>query len=143
MIIGFPAYNPPVTTDTLASELAREPSWAVVGASAAPHKFGNRIFRALRESGYRVWGVNPRRPIVDGVATFASLSELPEVPTVVNFVIPPEATLAVVREAAELGVRAVWFQPGAESPEAIATARELGLEVVEDCILVRRVRNPG
>lgn len=132
-----------MTTRDLAAELAREPCWAVVGASADPSKFGNRIFRALREAGYRVWGVNPHRPVLDGEATFASLSELPEVPTVVDLVIPPPRTREVVREAARLGVRAVWFQPGAEDAEAIAAARELGLEVVEDCILVRRVRNPG
>ena len=32
--------------------------WAVVGVSTNPSKYGNKIFRDLREAGYTVYGVN-------------------------------------------------------------------------------------
>ena len=44
----------------------------------------------------------------------------------------------MVREAASLGIRHLWMQPGAESDEAIQAAESLGLEVIAGgpCLLV-------
>ncbi len=123
-----------------ADRYASEPSWAVVGASNDPGKFGNRIYITLRSVGYRVRAVNVRESQVAGDEAFSSLVELPEVPTVVNLVVPPSVAPEVVRDAIAIGARAIWFQPGAENREAAALAREHGLEVIEDCIL-RRYRN--
>ena len=43
-----------------------------------------------------------------------------------------------MEEAAAAGVRHLWMQPGAESPEAVARAEELGLSVIAGgpCLLV-------
>ncbi len=53
-------------------------------------------------------------------------------------VAPPTASAAIVAAAAAAGVRHLWFQPGAEQAAAIATARQLGIEVIADgpCLLV-------
>ena len=123
-----------------ADRFAGVQGWAVVGASNDPKKFGNRIYRALRDSGYRVWPVNRHEAVIEGDRAYPNLAALPEVPSVVNFVIPPRASLEVAREAIDLGVRALWFQPGAENVEAAREARLAGLVVIEDCILVRRRR---
>ena len=127
-------------TPTAAERYASEPSWAVVGASNDPRKFGNRIYRTLRSAGYRVHAVSLRESEIEGDPAFASLVALPEVPTVINLVIPPPATLEVVEQAIEAGVSAIWFQPGSENPRAAQLALEHGLDVVEDCILVRHQR---
>ena len=45
---------------------------------------------------------------------------------------------SVVEEAARLGVKFVWMQPGAESPRALEIAAENGIEAIGDgsCFLV-------
>lgn len=125
-------------------ECVNERAWAVVGASTNPAKWGHRIYRALKESGYRVYPVNPRAGRIDGDVCYPSLAALPEKPGVVDVVVPPKVGLAIVEEVAGAGVERVWFQPGAESAENIARARELGLKTVFGaCALVERKRPWG
>ncbi len=113
--------------------------WAVVGASTNPAKFGNIIFRNLLHAGYAVYAVNPRRGEIEGHAFYPSLEALPEVPDVVDVVVPPKLAEGVLRECARLGIRRVWLQPGAESGEAVRLGEELGLQVVHDaCAMVHR-----
>lgn len=129
------------TTDrrALIAECVNERVWAVVGASTDPAKWGNRIYRALKESGYRVYPVNPRADRIDGDPCYPSLADLRERPGVVDVVVPPKLGLAVAEEAARAGIARIWFQPGAESAENVARARELGLKTVADaCALVER-----
>ena len=111
---------------------------AIVGATDNPGKYGSVIYRDLKRKGFRVFGVNPHRPTIDGDRAYPDLSALPEAPTVVNFVVPPESTLTVLKEADQLGYKNVWVQPGAESPAAIARAKELGMSVIAGgpCLLV-------
>jgi len=124
----------------LAERYAREPVWAVVGASNDPAKYGNRIYRTLKAAGYRVYPVNLTAATVDGDRAYARVNDLPEPPTVVDIVIPPgPGTLDVVKDAHDALASAVWFQPGAEDDAAIACAEEHGIDVVRDCILVRHV----
>jgi predicted CoA-binding protein len=127
---------------SLAERYAREPVWAVVGASNHRRKFGNRIYRALRDAGYTVYAVNDHEREVEGDPAYARLGDLPRAPTVVDFVIPPEKALRVAEDAVAAGARCLWFQPGAESATAADLARHHGLAVVHDCILVRLVQMP-
>jgi predicted CoA-binding protein len=119
---------------------ARQSVWAVVGASNDRRKYGNRIYRTLRSAGYTVYAVNLGENQVEGDTAYAKLADLPQIPTVVNMVIPPWNALVVAQEAASLGVKALWFQPGAENPTAIRWAREQGMDVVEDCILIHHIQ---
>lgn len=126
----------------LIAECVNERVWAVVGASTDPAKWGHRIYKALKESGYRVYAVNPRAERIDGDPCYPALADLPERPGVVDVVVPPPLGLAVAEAAAGAGIARIWFQPGAESAENVARARELGLKTVADaCALVERKRH--
>ncbi|MDP9375691.1 MAG: CoA-binding protein [Chloroflexota bacterium] len=123
----------------LIDECVNERVWAVVGASTSPAKWGYRIYKALKESGYRVYPVNPRARAIDGDPCYPSLAALPERPGVVDVVVPPEIGLAIAEETAAAGIERIWFQPGAESADNVARARELGLKTVHNaCALVER-----
>ncbi len=105
--------------------------WAVVGASNQHHKFGRRIFDALKRSGYVVYAVNPNCDgLDDGTPTYPSLRDLPVVPEVVDVVVPPVAGLGIVEDCLAKGVQNIWFQPGAESEPAVAKAQEAGMHVI-------------
>lgn len=121
--------------------LDRRNLFAVVGASAAPEKYGYKVYRDLKEAGFLVYPVNPHLNELMGEECYPSLRELPRRPDVVVTVVPPGVTEEVVRECAELGIKRVWMQPGSESEEAIAFCRERGIEVVHGaCLMVQRRR---
>ncbi|MCP4305386.1 MAG: CoA-binding protein [bacterium] len=116
---------------------------AVVGATDDPTKYGSVIYRDLKRKGYQVYPVNPNRATVDGDAAFPNLETLPVVPTIINIVVPPQATIAVLRKANEMGLDNVWVQPGAESAEVMAYLTEHDFNYLANaCIMVRsRVRS--
>jgi len=110
------------TTDTPGiAELLHRPTTtvAVVGATDHPAKYGGKIYRDLKAKGFTVYAVNPNRDTVDGDPAWPSLAELPQAPTIVDFVVPPDITLQVLQEAANLGYTNVWVQPGAEDDRVL------------------------
>jgi len=110
---------------------------AVVGVSRKPEKYGYRIFKDLRDKGYEVYPVNPQVDQVDGSPCFKDLSSLPTIPEVVCLVVPPEAGRKVVEECIQMGIKRLWFQPGAESEELISYCESQGLSVVHNqCLMV-------
>lgn len=124
------------TINTLLNE--GDPVVAVIGATDNPRKYGNRIYLDLKGKGFRVYPVNPSRDTVDGDPAFARLSDIPEKPDIVNFVVPPSATLRVLEQAKELGFTTVWIQPGAENEAVMGYLEEHGFDyVVNACIMVR------
>lgn len=111
---------------------------AVVGATDNPAKYGSVIYRDLKRKGFKVFPVNPERQTVDGDKAYPTLAALPEKPTIVNFVIPPEKTLAVLQECLQLGLMNVWIQPGAESPEVLKFLQESNFNYLANaCIMVQ------
>lgn len=114
-----------------------DPLIAVVGATDAPGKYGGIIYRNLKRKGYRVVGINPGRSQVDGDPAYPSLADLPEMPDIVNVVIPPRRTLVLLDDVAKLDDPAVWIQPGAADEAVHARVAELGLpSLIDACIMV-------
>ncbi len=114
-------------------------TWAIVGVSANPTKFGHRIYRDLRRAGYRVFAINPHEAEVLGDPVYPNLAALPERPDVVDLVVPPSVSEMIVKEAAAAGIRRIWMQPGAESQRAIDFCRASGIEVVAHaCAMVEK-----
>ena len=125
------------------SDFVSQRRWAVVGVSNNHAKFGRKIYDDLRRAGYEVSAVNPTvDQLDDGTPVYPSVKDLPEPPEVVDLVVPPAATVQVVRDCIEAGVRRVWFQPGAQSAEAIALAEQNGIAVIADgaCAMIEKKR---
>ena len=113
-------------------------SYAVVGASRSPDKYGYLVYRAVKAAGRAAYPVNPQAAEVDGDRCYPSLSALPRTPAVAVLVVPPAVTETAVAECARLGIKQVWMQPGAESPAAVAACRDAGIAVVSGgpCLMV-------
>ena len=113
-------------------------SVAVIGATDHSTKYGGIIYRDLKRKGYRVFPVNPFRDSVDGDPCWKSVKDLPETPSIADFVIPARRGLTVLEECAEAGIRNIWLQPGAESPELIARLESGPFDwLAHACIMVR------
>jgi len=112
--------------------------YAVVGASIDRSKYGNMVLRCYQQNGREVYPINARAEEVEGLRAYPDQASLPVKVRGISVITPPKVTEQVVREAAAVGVRYVWMQPGAESDEAVRLAESLGLEVIHGgpCALV-------
>lgn len=119
-------------------EFLSQRSLALVGVSRdGTTGFGNAVRKELLEKGYQLFIVHPEADQIADQPCAHTLAEVaPRVGGVV-LVTPPQQTLKLVEEAAACGVRRIWMQQGAESPEALELARQKGLSVVSgECILM-------
>src|SRR5947208_988950 len=120
-----------------------QPTIAVVGASNDRRKFGNRAVRAYALCGYAVYPIHPRETTIEGYPVFGSVSEVPVAELDrVSLYLPAGAALPVLDDIARKPVKQVWFNPGADSPEVVARARQLGLPVVIGCSIIDIGVNP-
>lgn len=110
--------------------------WAVVGATTNKEKYGYLIYDRLKTKGYNVYAVNPFYQEILGDKCYPSLSSLPEKPQVINMVVSPKNGKVFIEEAAKLGIKYIWFQPGTYDEETISLTKELGIEPVQACVLV-------
>jgi len=106
---------------------------AVIGASSNRRKYGNRALRAFRQQGYEVIPINPHESEIEGLRAYGSVLDVPGTIDMATVYVPPDIGLQVIDEVARKGIREVWLNPGAESPELSAKARALGLEPIEAC----------
>jgi predicted CoA-binding protein len=121
------------------AEFPKYRTWAVVGVSEDRDKYGNKIYRDMRDAGYTVYAVNPKLETVEGDPCYSSVKTLPTQPDVVDLVVPPKVALAVVQDCLDAGIKRIWFQPGSESDEAVQKAQAGGMEVVHDaCIMIQK-----
>ena len=117
--------------------LAGQPH-AVAGASRDREKYGNKVLRAYLQQQRAAYPVNPTADVVEGLVAFPNLASLPQPVHGLSIVTPPQVTEQVVAQAASLGIRHIWLQPGAESDRAVDLAEQAGLNVIwgGPCILV-------
>jgi predicted CoA-binding protein len=120
----------------LSQQMLEKKVWAVVGASIHHDKFGYKLYKKLKENGYKVYPVNPGYDEVDGDKCYPSLSDLPEKPEVIDMVVNPKIGRNIVEEAAQLGIKYIWLQPGTHNEEIIKQIEEKGISYVKNCVLV-------
>lgn len=120
----------------LEEKMLEKKIWAVIGANQDPEKYGNMIYKKLRTRGYEVYPVNPVYDTVEGDKCYKDLSSLPKIPEVLDMVVSPKRGKAFIEEAARLGIKYIWLQPGTYDDELMKLINDLGLEAVQACVLV-------
>lgn len=114
-----------------------KPTVAILGASADRSKFGNKSVRAHLTQGYDVYPVNPRGGEIEGLTVYESLAEIPvERLTRISVYLPPHIGLKTLAEVLAKGCDELWLNPGSDSDEVVAKARELGLEPIIACSII-------
>ncbi|MEZ6147079.1 MAG: CoA-binding protein [Planctomycetaceae bacterium] len=121
-----------------------QPTVVILGASTDRSKFGNKSVRAHLQAGYTVYPVNPKAAEVEGLATYASIADLPiETVDRVSIYLPPAVGMTMLDQIVSLHPQEVWLNPGSESPELLAHAQALGLPVVQGCSIVDLGMSPS
>ena len=112
-------------------------SIALIGPSNDPRKYGNKILLDLTKKGYTVYPVNKKEKQIEGLKAYKNIEMLEEIPSIINFVIPPDEGLVVTRDLVEKGYDNFWYQPGAESDEISEFLKINKKNYIDDkCIMV-------
>lgn len=121
------------------SPINKDLTYAVVGASTNPDKYGHKVFKDLFKSGFDVVPINPHAKQILNETVYSNLKSCPQEIDVVVMVVPPKVAQQVISQAADQGIGHIWFQPGSESQAAIQVALDQGMQVTSNaCIMVQR-----
>src|SRR5882762_4464080 len=123
-------------SDPITDLLKRPRTIAVVGLSNSPLRPSHGVSAYMQIQGYRIIPVNPNIRGSLGEKAYASLLDVPEKIDIVNIFRRPEFVEAVVDQAIQLKVPAVWMQEEVIHEKAAERARRAGVFVVmNQCIL--------
>ena len=109
---------------------------AVVGASRARHKFGNKCVRAYHSAGWEVFPVNPHESEIENLKTYSSLGRVGARLDRISIYLQPSETERLVEELRAHPGSEIWFNPDSAAPATIQRAGRMGLEVRDGCSIV-------
>lgn len=141
----IPGWTPPTALDRKAILDGTE-SIAIVGASSKPGRASNFVATYLMSSSadYRVYLVNPRETEILGQKVYSSLTDLPEVPDLVDVFRKSDDLPEIADETIAVGAKTFWAQLGLWNSDAAARAASAGLNVVMDrCTKIEHARFAG
>ncbi len=109
---------------------------AVVGASADRAKYSNKAIRAYLRAGWTVFPINPKGGVIEGLTAYARLADVPGQIARVTLYLPPALGMQVLPEIAAKRPTEFFVNPGAESDELVAAARQAGLDPLLACSII-------
>jgi predicted CoA-binding protein len=103
-------------------------SFAVVGHTVKKN-FPLLTYRGLKKSKKVVFPVDPSVDEIDGDRTFPDLEGLPQKVEALVLEVPKSETRAWIERAAAAGIKNVWIHMQRETPEALALAKQHGMNI--------------
>ena len=100
------------SADELRAIYAEAETIAVVGASSDPEKPSHSVPEYLQSMGYHILPVSPRGGELLGERVYMSLEEIDLPVDVVEVFRPPQEVPSIARQAAAIGAKVLWMQPG-------------------------------
>lgn len=128
--------------DNMVDEFLAQKKIAVVGVSDKRDTGCNLNYHKFKDTGYRVFAVNPRISEFEGDPCYPDLKSIPEKPDAVFILASPKVTDEVVKQCVDLGVKHVWMhcmmgtKPGlvqsmtSVSQDAVETCKANGIAVI-------------
>jgi len=117
---------------------------AVVGLSSDPSRPSYGVAKYLQDKGFRIFPVNPNEKSVLGERSYPDIKSIPGTIDIVDVFRNPAAAPAIVDEALELKIKAVWLQESVVSIDAFRKGKEAGLIMIMDrCIFKEHSRLLG
>ncbi len=111
---------------------------AVLGASPDPSRPSHEVASLLLRWGYEVFPVRPGASTLFGRPAYGSLSELPPV-DIVDVFRRSEHVRSHLDDILAVRPRVLWLQDGVTDDQVAEAARRVGILVVQDDCLARRI----
>jgi len=126
-----------MVTKTQIKEFYSQSQYAMIGVSRDKKKFGFAAFNELKKRGYNLFPVNSNTDTIDGATCYRSVETLPSGVTAAVVMTPKKATLDVVQQLIQKGIKQIWIQQNSDTPEALEFARNNGANLIHGkCILM-------
>ena len=111
--------------------------FAIAGVSRNKHKFGNTLFRELKKKNFDIVPVSPNMDSFEGERCYPSVKDLPSDVEALIIVTKPGASLSLLKEAANKGIKNIFLQQGAQNKEIMEYADHNGVNLIcKHCILM-------
>ncbi len=119
----------------LAQEFLAQERIAVAGVSRTKQDAANLIYKKLRETGHKVFALNPGAETIEGDPCYPNLQAIPGGVDGVMIITKPEVTEQVVQDAVIAGVPRVWmhnntFMGTSVSETAVQACRDHNIQVI-------------
>ena len=110
---------------------------AIVGVSKSDAKFGNSIYRELKEKGYDLVPVHPSMDVFENDQCFPTIYEVQPPVEAVLISVKKDKVKLILDDAHQAGIKKIWLQQGSETPETIEYGKSLGMKIVPGgCIMM-------
>jgi predicted CoA-binding protein len=121
----------------------QEKKIAIAGVSRDPKKFGNIMFRTVKEKGYAPIPVNPKGGTIDEIVCIDSIANLGSDIHNLLIITHKRDTKKVLEEAISKGINNIWIQNGCETKEAIKIAEENNINLVSKACFLMYAKPKG
>ncbi|MCA9496411.1 MAG: CoA-binding protein [Nanoarchaeota archaeon] len=111
-------------------------TYAIVGASNNEKKYGYKIVKCLIELNINVIPINLKENKILGLKTYKSLDVEKKI-DVVNFVVPPNISIQILKNLKNTKINKVWFQPGSFNEECINYCISNKIKYLKDICLMK------
>ncbi len=126
------------TDSQLCSILKNAKTIAVVGISRYESRTSRQIAEFLVEMGYKVAGVNPAIPNIEGIPVYKSLTEIPFKVDIVDVFRRSEFIHEIIDDVIKIQPKVFWLQLGIRNDEAVKGLIDQNITVVQDnCIAIQ------
>ena len=110
---------------------------AVLGISSNPNRTSRMIAEYLDYAGYKVVGVNPGKPIIEGMEVFSKLEDIPFEIDIVNVFRKSEDIPQIIPSVLSVKPKVLWLQLWIENDKAVQPCIDAGIKVIQDkCIKI-------
>ena len=134
----LPDFNPP--SAQIINILQNYRKIAIVGISPKETRDSNRVARYLIKQGYEIIPVNPGQREILGIPCFKTLKDIPFRVDIADLFLNPTRVPAVVDQAIDIDVRAIWMQEGVIHNDAASKARTSGIQVIMNLCIMKEHR---
>ena len=117
--------------------------FALIGLSRDPKKFSRAVFKELHAKGFDIYPVNPNMDDLEGIKSYHDVADLTENVKHALFMTPKVNTAGAVDHAIHSGLTHIWIQQGAETKEAVETARQNGVKLVHGACIMMHANPTG
>jgi uncharacterized protein len=112
-------------------------TYAIIGVSRNPKKFGNAIYSELRTKNYTVYPINPNLDKYENAVCYPVLKSLPAKPDGLIISVNKEKSLGIVKDAHLAGITNIWILQSSESKEAIEYCEKNSINLIyKQCLLM-------